>query len=270
MEKLYIFDLDGTLYEGTDHFDYYAERLATSVAEEKRLEYWNDYKKMKNGNHTVQIGKGYDVANDAALTIDPMTLEVVDSHDWDGNKLPAIISLYKNKEVQFDFEKIIAIGDGWWLPFVCAKHYRVKYCYPHYLETKDYMSSEKFNLDKISGLKEGLLKLKQKNKVVLITNSDKDDVERLMENLDLTNIFDEIISSAKKPSLTSEHFKKLQLNNKISYKNMISIGDNFMNEIAPALLLGIKAVYIAEHKAPITHRDLTHIHKIGPWIKQLT
>ncbi|MED4973987.1 MULTISPECIES: haloacid dehalogenase [Geobacillus thermoleovorans group] len=42
--KAIVFDLDGTLYEETEHFDYYAEQVAKRLREADRPRFWDDYR----------------------------------------------------------------------------------------------------------------------------------------------------------------------------------------------------------------------------------
>jgi FMN phosphatase YigB (HAD superfamily) len=244
--KLVIFDLDGTLYEDTDHFDYYAELLKQELTnQEEQLRFQQDYEAMKTGNHAVKIGKAYDVDRDYVLTLDPMTLEVTEVHNWEGHLVSQdeVRSLYQGP-LQFNFENMIAIGDGWWLPFVTAKHYGVSDTHSIYNKTKEYMVTEDFELTKTPGLKQGLVELKESKQLVLCTNSDIDDVGRLLQELELDTVFEHILSSSMKPTKTKELFKKLFEQYDIHPHEAVSIGDNFINEIAPALKLGMKAIYI--------------------------
>ncbi len=268
IEGLYIFDLDGTLYEGTDHFDYYAKRLALDVKEADQGKFWDDYKRTKNGEHPLEVGKAYDVKEDAILTVDPMTLTVVQAHHWDGTEwtLEQIEETYVD-EVAFDFENIVAIGDGWWLPFACAKHYGVENCYKRYVETKEYMVTDDFKLAPIPGLREFLLRLKENTNIVLMTNSDADDVGRLLSELNLEQVFPRIVTSAKKPSLTDEHFKAIMAEYKVKPQETVSVGDNFINEIAPALLQGMRAVYISQHEHATKHEQLQQVKRITEWFE---
>ncbi|MCZ0703417.1 putative hydrolase of the HAD superfamily [Natronobacillus azotifigens] len=269
MKKLYIFDLDGTLYEGSQHFDYYAKLLSADVTSAEQEDYWNDYEKMKAGNHVVQIGKAYDVNHDLSLTIDPMTLKVVEAHRWDGSTVDDLDSLYGDGQVSFDFENIVAIGDGWWLPFACAKHYGVKESQPSYMATKEFMVSDQFQLEQIPGLRTFLLDLKKEHDIILMTNSDREDVNRLLGELDLTNVFDHVISSARKPSKTTVLFEQLHVTYDLPFEQMISVGDNFINEIAPALLLEMKAVYLSEHPHKTEHKNLQQYGRITDWIEEM-
>ncbi|MBM6616820.1 HAD family hydrolase [Bacillus suaedaesalsae] len=241
--KLVIFDLDGTLYEDTDHFDYYADLMKAQLHnEELQQKFQQDYEAMKAGNHVVKIGKAYDVENDYVLTLDPMSLTVTEVHDWDGNVVDTS-SMYA-EPLTFNFENMIAIGDGWWLPFAAAKHYGVEDTYTSYNKTKEYMVTDNFQLTKTAGLKQGLLELKESKKIVLCTNSDIDDVGRLLKELELDTVFEHILTSSMKPTKTEEHFKKLLAQYEVEPHEAVSVGDNFINEIAPALKLGMKAVYI--------------------------
>lgn len=267
-EKLFIFDLDGTLYEGTDHFDYYATRLLLDISEEKKEEFLRDYNKMKKGKHPLKIGKAYDVDRDVILTLDPFTLKVEQVEDWYGKQWQEyeVNSTYRSA-LSFDFEHTIAIGDGWWLPFACAKHYGVTDCYPRYVETKEFMVTDQFQLAKIEGAKEWLLRLKETKKIVLVTNSDLDDVGRLLKELDLDTVFEHIISSAKKPSKTDEIFNRLIELYGVNPEEAVSVGDNFINDIAPALEKGMKGIYIDPLRPDIKHKSLIVVESLKKYFE---
>jgi putative hydrolase of the HAD superfamily len=261
--KLVIFDLDGTLYEGTDHFDFYAEHLKQEVRKENKKSFTIEYERMKSGEHIVTIGKAYDVKRDLVLTVDPMTLKVSAVHEWNGTEVPQeqIDELYPDV-LKFNFKDIIAIGDGWWFPFVTAKHFGVIDCYPSYMATKEYMITDQFKLEKLTGLKEGLKKLKKQSQIVLMTNSDRQDVGRLLKELDLDEVFEHVISSAKKPAQTTQLFEELLKQYEVRAEEAVSVGDNFINEIAPALLLGMKGIYINPHGFHTEHHSLTVVPSI--------
>ncbi|SEO74104.1 putative hydrolase of the HAD superfamily [Amphibacillus marinus] len=262
MTKLYIFDLDGTLYEETDHFDYYAKLLMALVPEQDQQCYWEDYLAMKQGEHVVSIGKVYDVKRDLTVTIDPLTLTATAAHTWDGKAVEQVGDLYGGQPLSFDFNALVAIGDGWWLPFACAKHYGVDDTQPSYHQTKAYMVTDRFQLNEIAGLRQFLLTLKITDRIVLMTNSDRADVERLLTELNLVGVFDHIITSARKPEKTMWYFNHLQNFYQVPFEKMISIGDNFINEIAPALMLGMEGIYLSRHDQVGGHKNLTQYASI--------
>jgi FMN phosphatase YigB (HAD superfamily) len=264
--ELLIFDLDGTLYEDTDHFDYYASLLQKRLPSDKQKLFIEEYQSMKDGRHIVAIGKAYDSNKDSVITIDPLTIKATAVHDWDGREWSndEVFEIYKG-ELQFDFDNIIAIGDGWWLPYSTARHFGLtsKDTQECYNATKEFMVTDEFQLTKTPGLKKGLHTLKQDKELVLITNSDKDDVKRLLNELDLEGIFDRIVSSALKPKNTKKHFELLMEEYRLAPEKTVSIGDNFINEIAPALSLGMKALYIQPHLKSSTHESLSVVRSLA-------
>lgn len=243
--ELVIFDLDGTLYEDTDHFKYYAQLLKEELPEEVHNDYLREYGKMEAGQHIVTIGKVYDVVRDYVLKLDAISSTILQAWNWDGEELDRedVQRLYPNP-ITLDFDSMIAIGDGWWLPNVCARHYGAQNTQDAYVKTKEYMNTDQFHLTKIPGLREGLLHLKEKKKIVLLTNSEKDDVERLLTNLNLNGIFDDIVTEARKPQYTNRHFTNLLEKYNMPAHSGLSIGDNYLNEIAPALNLNMQTVFI--------------------------
>ncbi|WLD94154.1 HAD family hydrolase [Alkalihalobacillus sp. AL-G] len=257
--KLFIFDLDGTLYEDTDHFDYYASLLKGKVKPVFQGNFMKDYEAMKRGEHPIGIGKAYDVDRDVVLTLDPLTLQVTHVQEWDGTEWDTeeIETIY-SELLSFDFEHMIAIGDGWWLPFAAAKHYGLtgEETYTSYTKTKDFMVTDQFQLTKTPGLKEGLQKLKKEAEIVLVTNSEADDVARLLNELELDGLFQEVVPLAQKPVQTKKIFLELFEKYKVKPEETVSVGDNLINEIAPALLLGMKTIYIQPTGIVLEHNNL--------------
>lgn len=239
-----IFDLDGTLYEDTEHFSYYAEQLKLELPPEAQQSFTQDYQRILEGKHPVSIGKVYDVVRQHVLQVD-FQMVVQQGWTWNGTKLDRdkLNQLYPHP-LSCDFDTMIAIGDGWWLPNVVARFYGATDTYTAYQMTKDFMATDAFQLTKISGLREGLLQLKQKKKVILVTNSQPDDVQRLLTELDLQGIFSEIVTEARKPEMTIKHFEQLLNRYNAKAEKALSIGDNYLNEIIPAHKIGMKSIFI--------------------------
>ncbi|USK70604.1 HAD hydrolase-like protein [Peribacillus asahii] len=101
---------------------------------------------------------------------------------------------------------MIAISDGWWLPNVYAKYFGIQDTQSAYVQTKNFMATDQFHLTKINGLREALIHLKEKKNIVLVTNSQKENVHRILQNLDLQDIFENIITETNKPLDTKKHF----------------------------------------------------------------
>lgn len=264
----FIFDLDGTLYEDTNHFSYYAEQLKQELKQSEWEAFDAEYEKMIAGNHAVSIGKVYDVVRDQVLKVDSSTMQVVQAWTWAGQPLSeAQLKFDYPNPIACDFETMIAIGDGWWLPNACAKHFGVVDTYSAYERTKIYMASDQFQLTRIPGLREALLHLKEKKKICLLTNSEQTDVQRLLNRLDLEGIFDEIITEAKKPQMTSKHFIDLMEKHALKPEECISIGDNFINEIAPAIRLGMQTIFIDINELDYPEYSGTKVKSISDLIE---
>lgn len=268
--ELIIFDLDGTLYEDTDHFQYYAEQLMKQLPNDVQSSYLNEYEQMVAGKHIVTIGKVYDVLRDHVIKLDAINSTVIQAWTWEGEELESetIKRIYPNA-ISLDFDSMIAIGDGWWLPSVCARHFGAQDTQKAYVATKDYMATDQFKLTKIPGLREGLLHLKNKKNIVLVTNSEKDDVKRLLKNLDLDNVFEDVVTEARKPQFTLNQFNRLSEKYNLEPEQVISIGDNYINEIAPALKLGMQSVFIDFHEFDYPEYDGLKVKSISDLIENM-
>lgn len=243
--KVVIFDLDGTLYEDNLHFKYYANILKENIKEEYREVFSEDYENILKGNHIVSIGKIYDVDNDLVLLVNPDSMIVRQAWKWDGTEVSnvSIKKLYP-RPIRCNLTDMISVGDGWWLPDVVAKRYGLIKTYFAYLKTKEYMMSEKFQLKILDGLSSYLKELKKYKTLILLTNSSEEDSHKMLTKLKLGNIFHEIISEAKKPELSIQHFEDILKKYSVEPCQVVSVGDNFVNEVLPALKLGMGTVFI--------------------------
>ncbi|MFZ4451171.1 HAD family hydrolase [Salibacterium aidingense] len=237
-----VFDLDGTLYEDTHHFKYYAGQLVSKLPEDKQPLFWKDYYKMLESSHPVAVGRVYDVQKDRILEVDPETYKVRKTWNWNGE----VVSAGEDYQdpISFDFDSMIAIGDGWWLPVAAAKHYGIGSTFASYQKTKEYMQTEDFQFADDPSRRRSLAALKKQFRLLLLTNSQADDVERLLETLDLQGIFHRIIPNAKKPAQTRTHFASIMEEYEVKAEEIVSIGDNYLNDIVPAENMGMNAVLI--------------------------
>ncbi|GGE29704.1 hypothetical protein GCM10011391_05300 [Pullulanibacillus camelliae] len=240
-----VFDLDGTLYADTHHFDYYAERLKEKLPEEKQSSFQTDYKLARDNKHTLKVGCVYDESYDLILW--QLDNTVKEAYEWNGTKLSEerLKSLYSHP-ITIDQVRFFNIGDLWWVPRAIAIHYGLTHPEAHqaFLETRKYMMGPAFRMQRIPGLKELLEEIQYKKKLVLLTNSPEPDSEAILEKLGLKDVFAKKIFSGKKPVQTPAHFEALKRAYGVDYQQILSVGDNWINEIRPARLLGCKTVFI--------------------------
>lgn len=264
--KVIVFDLDGTLYEDTHHFDFYANCLKAKLPSEKKELFERDYQLARNNKHTVKIGRVYDVNKDLILIqIDNIVME---AFDWEGNRLPnnRIQELY-SESIAMDLDNMLNIGDLWWVPSSIARHYGLtnSQTYEAFLETREYMMGHEFTMNPVEGLREVLENIKDKVNLVLLTNSPEPDSEAILTKLGLQDVFHKKIFNGQKPRLTKERFKEIKYSFNVDYNEILSIGDNWINEIRPVLPLGCSSIFIdphnlgREHTADIVVRNIQEV-----------
>ncbi|MDF2946699.1 MAG: Haloacid dehalogenase domain protein hydrolase [Bacillales bacterium] len=247
--KVLFFDLDGTLYEGRNHFDIYANELIKHMSLDQGKKFLRDYELITSRNHALTVGKAYDIKEKLILTLDPMTLEVTEAHTWDGMLIPYAQAYPKYKELDLlDEKRFMLVSDGWWIPATASIHHGLMPPYDAYNKTKELMASKDYKFEHTPGLTDALTRLSRTHKLILMTNTDKADAIRLLSLLGLKNIFNEVVAPANKPMKTKEHFEFFLKKYNAQPKEATSVGDNFINEIAPALKLGMNAIFISHVK----------------------
>jgi FMN phosphatase YigB (HAD superfamily) len=265
--KVIVFDLDGTLYEDTHHFEYYAKRLQSKLPTEKQAQFWEDYQLAQQGEHALKVGRCYDVKRDLILVQEHN--HVNEAYTWDGSlQSGEEISIFYPNPIVIDQLHIISIGDLWWLPITIARHYGLSanHSYKAFLETRSYMMGPEFSMTRVPGFVETLTKLRQKGfKLTLLTNSPEPDSEVILTKLGLEKLFDLKIFEGKKPTHTAKRFSVIKEHFQVEYNQIVSVGDNWINEILPASELGCSTIlidpYFVSKKADANHivRDLSQL-----------
>ena len=240
-----IFDLDGTLYEDQHHFAYYARQLSQMLPSASRDAFIRDYRAASQGRHPVQIGRVYDTGKDLVLVQIDNNLQEV--YAWNGQTLP--VDEHYSGPVAIDQARYISIGDPWWIPQSIARHYGLSPvdCTRAFLQTREYMISPAFEMNPVPGFRETLLELKTNLNLVLLTNSPQADSAIILQKLGLDDVFDHMIFDGKKPRHTRRHFEEIRATFDTEIVNMLSVGDNYVNEIIPAWELGMPALFIDCH-----------------------
>lgn len=252
--KVIVFDLDGTLYADTHHFDYYAELTGELLPEDLKDTYAKQYKAALNGRHVVQIGRVYDAKKD--LLLEQEDGEVLAAYDWEGTKLSddSVSELYPER-IQLDLTDMVSIGDQWWIPPVLARHFGIgpEMSYRAFQQTRKWMMGADFVMYPVPGLAEQLQRLSQSKQLVLLTNSPQSDSEAIIGKLGLAEVFDHKIFMGQKPMESQNHFKAVAKRYDCSFREIVSIGDNWVNDIHPPKLLGCRTVFIDWHQT--AHED---------------
>ncbi|CAG9621499.1 HAD family hydrolase [Sutcliffiella rhizosphaerae] len=264
-----VFDLDGTLYEDTHHFRYYADLLREMLPKEYQASFEKDYSAVETDQHTLKIGRVYDAKEDLILA--HQNGNVIDGWQWDGEKVTKeeLNSLYPNT-LEFDLFTMLSIGDLWWIPVSIAKHYGLSSedAYSAFLQTREHMMTDSFILEPLKEFAQVLEKLHGKYKLVLMTNSPQTDSDVILKKLGFTSYFHEKIFEANKPASTSEQLTYISNKFNVSFEEMLSIGDNYINEILPAARLGCHTICIdsfnlfEESESNITVKNLAELAEL--------
>ncbi len=234
-----IFDLDGTLYEDTDHFAYFSQRLADKLPEANRSAYLEDEAAAKQGRHVLRMGRVYDRRRDLVVEATPEG-RVQRAWDWQGEELDERQRRrFYSDPVAFDMQWMISIGDHWWIPTACAYHHGVDSTYDAYLAAKDYLASDAASLTPIPGVKEGLAGLRESTQLVVATNSDLADTKRILNHLGLTDIVHAVYPDSRKPQCSKAVLQRIMAELDLAPQRCLAVGDNYLNDVYPAAQLGM-------------------------------
>lgn len=110
--------------------------------------------------------------------------------------------------------------------------------------TREYMLSDACDLEVPVGLVELLERVAGTTRRVLVSNTPSFGVMPLLARLGLTTLFDEIVCDAAKPNRFAERLCAYAQVEGVPARSVLSIGDHFVNDIAPALAAGCASAYI--------------------------
>lgn len=224
----WIFDFDGTLYAEQRPFELYAEELAKRLPENLRDAFWRDYQNSMQGRHPLRPGRGF--ARPEHIVRYRYPEGATQWLDWQGNPQPA-----REGSVQW-------IGDLWWIGPAIAAHYGLT---PEaqdeaFLAVRELMADPAFPINGHPGLRQLLEQAHERHRLVLLTNSPEPDSKAILRKLNLLDAFDHIGYRSNKPKGLATYLDQLSG----PLDDLLSVGDNFFNDVAPAIERGAQAIYI--------------------------
>lgn len=243
--SLIIYDLDGTLYQETDHFIYYAELIRDGLPEKRRTDFWRDLERIWSNRHPLTIGRVYDANRDYVLSVDEQ-MRVVKAWTWSGEPLAAarVQATYPDSVVCRMEGPLIAVGDGWWIPVVCARRQGLSDTRQYYLRTKERLHDTPDWLRPIPGLADAIRNAGRSVPQIVATNSHQEDAEGLLERLGLADAVSGLYPSCNKPTAAENWFRRICVEWDVPPERALSVGDNYLNDIIPALRLGMRGLLI--------------------------
>ncbi|MDF2629156.1 MAG: hypothetical protein K0R39_2987 [Symbiobacteriaceae bacterium] len=248
--RVIVYDLDGTVYDDNRHFEIYARLIQANLPEERHDAFWQDYEAVLEGRHpALHVGTFYDVPRD--LVLETKGGRVRRALHWDGTEIPPVLreQLYPGV-VEPDHVNIQNVGDLWWVPSAISAHYGgdAKKGGEAFLKVRDIMADPDFTIRPIPGLAAVVESLKGKVIQVLATNSPQPDSEAILTKVGLLGHFDRHYFRSNKPMGLKLIFQELTERYGVGLENILSVGDNLVNEIAPARAMGCQTVFIDPHR----------------------
>lgn len=247
--RVIVYDLDGTVYDDTRHFELYAREIQSHLPVELHDAFWADYTAACEGKHpALRIGTFYDVKHD--LVLEMKAGRVVRALHWDGSEAPPLVrqQLYPGV-VEPDHQTVLNVGDLWWVPSAVSYHHggNPEKHTEAFMRIREIMSDPGFAVRPIPQLADVISSLKGKVIQVLATNSPQPDSEAILTKVGLLGLFDRMYFRSNKPAGLKRIFEEICAEYGVEMKNLVSVGDNMVNEIAPARAMGCQTVFIDPH-----------------------
>jgi FMN phosphatase YigB (HAD superfamily) len=247
--RVIVYDLDGTVYDDTRHFEIYSRLIQEQLPPDVREVFWQDYAATVAGHHpALAIGCFYDRERDLVLRLKGGKVARV--LRWDGAEVDAAQwREWYPGVVEPDHQRIMNVGDLWWVPTAVSAHYggisdRHHQCF---LRMREIMADESFDIRPIPGFRDLVLALKGKAIQVLATNSPQPDSEAILTKVGLRGLLDGHYFQSNKPVGLKRILAELAGIYGCGMDAILSIGDNLVNEITPARALGCQTVFIDPH-----------------------
>jgi len=247
--RVIVYDLDGTVYDDNRHFEVYARLIQGHLPAGVQEAYWADYQAVVEGRHAaLRVGSFYDVRRD--LVLQTRGGRVLRALHWDGSELPSVVrgQLYPGV-VDPDHVNVLNVGDLWWVPSAISHHYggQADKHGEAFLKVREIMSDPGFIVRPIPGLAEVIRALQGKVVQVLATNSPQPDSEAILTKVGLLSLFDRCYYRSGKPAGLKVIFDELAQRYGVGCEHVLSVGDNLVNEITPALAMGCQTAFIDPH-----------------------
>jgi FMN phosphatase YigB (HAD superfamily) len=247
--RVVVYDLDGTVYDDNRHFALYAREIQSYLPAAVKDAYWADYEAVVAGGHpALHVGTFYDSRQD--LVLETKGGRVRRALHWDGSEIPPVLceQLYPGV-VEPDQIEIMNVGDLWWVPSAVSTHYggRGENHGAAFMKVREIMSDPDFQMKSIPGLADLIASLKGKVVQVLATNSPQPDSEAILTKVGLLSLFDKLYFRSNKPAGLKQIFDELAAQHGVGMAAILSVGDNLVNEIAPAQAMGCQTAFIDPH-----------------------
>jgi FMN phosphatase YigB (HAD superfamily) len=236
-----IFDLDGTLYDEERIYDRYAEELARLMGAGPREEFLTHWGELKTGTLPSPVGLGYDIERD--LLFSHAGGRPGAYRTWRGPVQDPVPEAEVEGSLFGDMR--FNIGDWWGVLSALANTFGLSREQRSlaFRATRAHMATPDGALLPDENLGAVLDRLRERGfTLVAMSNSPVDSVQDSLRQLGVAGHFSAVVADAHKP----EGMHTFLAGDRAAH-SVLSVGDNYVNDIEPALDAGAAALYIDRH-----------------------
>ncbi len=237
-ESVFIFDFDGTLYQGDPVSRTFLECILQEVGREDLFApAWSAVRQISTGSHLCRVGQ-FVSPNDPPGSFAEVSAESYEQH---------LLSLRSSPEPVTGAH---LIGDGWGVVFAVteplARDLSVFHRAFRAMRTRLASPSTPFVVEK--RLRTALENLKESHQLILFSNSAVGpDGEGLLRRLGVEELFDEVRFDAGKPQGLVDRIAAVVKETGIAPDRIVSIGDHPWNDLYPAHASGAHTVLVSPY-----------------------
>ncbi|WP_240414152.1 HAD family hydrolase [Paenibacillus periandrae] len=241
--EVVLFDLDGTLYQDGTFYKRYLELLFDKGEHAARLEeFLAEMASLLEGSHPSSIGDWYHPGSDTWTRGGDLTVY----RDWQGQQVEAVTDTAEMASIY--------AGDAWSLVSIFAAKYGVGEGQRQqaFQQVRKEMLRGASSFERHPGLYEAIGGLTGVRKRILLTNSPEHTGREFISALACTELFDEIVYGAGKPSGLERYMSELIEQEGLRPDQILSIGDHAWNDLYPVRKLGGRTVWLSPYPSSET------------------
>lgn len=139
----------------------------------------------------------------------------------------------------------IEAADGWEAAAKAAGEYLGRNgWHEEFRNARTYLESGDCPIEVPAGLRETISRLRRRARQFLLSNTPSFGVFGLLSKLGIADLFDEVVCEAGKPALLPARLSAAARVLGLPVGAVLSVGDHFQNDVAPALAAGAAGAYV--------------------------
>lgn len=246
--RVILYDLDGTVYNDTVQFDYYISRIAARLPMERQPEVRRQFEAACRGEDPrLVVGRFYHAASGTSVELNQQRkVERVfrGAEEVPRNRWPDL-----PETPQHDGYDLLNVGDLWGISSAVGRLFdlpreELRACFT---ETRAFMAGPDFRIQPIPGLVETMQMLRGKVGQVLATNSPPEASQVILQKTRMIDLMDTCYYNSNKPIGLPGLLERIRADFGAEPGEVLSVGDNYHNEIIAARQLGAQTAFIDPH-----------------------